>query len=71
MWALGDTVERSDDPDLVAWALQLYERVLPSLAGLESPRTLAFVALGGPAACCAVGRTTNFRANACAMPARR
>ncbi|WP_374414515.1 glycosyltransferase family 4 protein [Novosphingobium colocasiae] len=52
VWALGDTVERSDDPDLVAWALQLYERVLPSLAGLESPRTLAFVALGA----CAVLR---------------
>ena len=49
LWALGHTIELSRDPDLRAWARSWYDRVLPNLAALRSPRTIAFVMLGAAA----------------------
>jgi glycosyltransferase involved in cell wall biosynthesis len=49
LWALGHTIELSRDPDLRAWARSWYDQVLPSLAALASPRTIAFVMLGAAA----------------------
>jgi glycosyltransferase involved in cell wall biosynthesis len=46
LWALGHTIERAPDPALRDWALAWYDRVLPRLAQLDSPRTIAFVMLG-------------------------
>ena len=46
LWALGDTVERHSDPDIQAWAMQLYNQVCEALGNLDSPRTVAFVGLG-------------------------
>jgi len=49
LWALGQTLETSRDPDLRAWARAWYDLALPSLAKLRSPRTVAFVMLGAAA----------------------
>jgi glycosyltransferase involved in cell wall biosynthesis len=49
LWALGQTLETSRDPDLRAWARGWYDIALPSLAKLRSPRTVAFVMLGAAA----------------------
>ena len=46
LWSLGQTAELSPNADLRAWALQLYEQVLPSFATIDSPRALAFAMLG-------------------------
>ncbi|QDK31312.1 glycosyltransferase family 4 protein [Sphingomonas sp. IC081] len=53
LWALGQTYESGSDPLLAAWALQLFEQVLPSLAEMGSPRAIAFAMLGA----CAVLRS--------------
>lgn len=53
LWALGQTVECAQDHDLRRWAADLYDRVLPHLATLASPRAIAFTMLGA----CAVLRT--------------
>jgi glycosyltransferase involved in cell wall biosynthesis len=49
LWALGQTLETSRDPDLRAWARRWYDIALPGLAPLRSPRTVAFVMLGAAA----------------------
>lgn len=49
MWALGQTLETSRDPDLRAWARRWYDTALPGLARFRSPRTVAFVMLGAAA----------------------
>lgn len=49
LWALGQTLETSRDPDLRAWARRWYDTALPSLERLRSPRTIAFVMLGAAA----------------------
>ncbi|WP_133366427.1 glycosyltransferase family 4 protein [Qipengyuania sediminis] len=49
LWALGQTIETSRDPDLRAWARMWYDTALPALRGLRSPRTIAFVMLGAAA----------------------
>ena len=46
LWALGQTLETSRDPDLRAWARMWYDTALPHLRDLRSPRTIAFVMLG-------------------------
>jgi Glycosyltransferase len=46
LWALGHTIKHSPNLDVREWALELYERVLPPLGQLTSPRALAFVMLG-------------------------
>ena len=49
LWALGQTLETSRDPDLRAWARRWYDTALPSLNRFRSPRTVAFVMLGAAA----------------------
>ena len=49
LWALGQTLETSRDPDLRAWARQWYDTTLPHLSRLRSPRTIAFLMLGAAA----------------------
>ena len=49
LWALGQTLETSRDPDLRAWARKWYDTALPHLRDLQSPRTIAFVMLGAAA----------------------
>jgi glycosyltransferase involved in cell wall biosynthesis len=49
IWALGRTAQDSDDPDIRAWAIQLYDEALALVARSESPRTTAFVMLGAAA----------------------
>ena len=49
IWALGRTAQDSNDPDIRAWAIQLYDETLPLIAKSESPRTTAFVMLGAAA----------------------
>lgn len=49
LWALGHTIECSNDPDLRGWAWNLYETALPHCAKMESPRTIAFNILGAAA----------------------
>jgi len=46
VWALGQTIETTSDRDLREWAAGLYDRVLPSVTHLGSPRAIAFAALG-------------------------
>jgi hypothetical protein len=46
LWALGTCAGRSRNPDLQAWAAQLFERALESLLESRSPRTWAFTLLG-------------------------
>jgi glycosyltransferase involved in cell wall biosynthesis len=49
LWALGQTLETSRDPDLRAWARRWYDTALPSLSRFRSPRTVAFLMLGAAA----------------------
>ncbi len=49
LWALGQTIENSRDPDLRFWARMWYDTALPHLRDLTSPRTVAFVMLGAAA----------------------
>lgn len=49
LWALGQTVECSRDADLAEWAFGLYRTVLPHVAAMQSPRTIAFAMLGAAA----------------------
>lgn len=46
LWALGHTVEHSALPDLREWALGLFDDVTAAMALLNSPRAMAFAALG-------------------------
>lgn len=46
LWALGQTLETSRDPDLRAWARQWFDTALPHVSKFRSPRTVAFVMLG-------------------------
>jgi len=49
LWALGQTLEMSRDPDLRSWARMWYDRALPTVSRLRSPRTVAFTMLGAAA----------------------
>ncbi len=46
LWALGHTAARSPEPDLRAWAADLFDTVHPIFVRLDSPRTQAFAMLG-------------------------
>jgi hypothetical protein len=46
LWALGTCIGRSGQRDLQMWATQLFEKALPSLVELKSPRGWAFTLLG-------------------------
>lgn len=49
LFALGQTIETSRDPDLRVWARMWYDTALPALRAFRSPRTIAFVMLGAAA----------------------
>lgn len=49
LWALGHTVEHSHDTDLRRWALRWFDDTAPALAGMGSPRAVAFTMLGAAA----------------------
>lgn len=49
LWALGHTVENAPDPDLAAWARSWFDKALPALGALQSPRAIAFSMLGAAA----------------------
>jgi glycosyltransferase involved in cell wall biosynthesis len=49
IWALGHTTECAPDPDMRDWARNLYERALPQLGDISSPRAVAFQILGAAA----------------------
>lgn len=63
VWALGQTWERAADRELGVWALRLFEEVQPSIAGMGSPRAIAFVMLGA----CAVLRRDPCHASALSL----
>ena len=46
LWALGTCVGRSRRPDLPSWAASCFERALPPIAEMTSPRAWAFGLLG-------------------------
>jgi len=46
LWALGTCVGRSRDAGLQNWAAQLFERALPCVLEMSSPRAWAFTLLG-------------------------
>ena len=46
LWALGTCAGRSQHRHLQAWAAQMFERALPSVLELQSPRTWAYTLLG-------------------------
>jgi glycosyltransferase involved in cell wall biosynthesis len=46
LWALGTCAGRSKHRHLQAWAVQMFERALPSVLELKSPRTWAYTLLG-------------------------
>jgi len=46
LWALGTCVGRSRQRDLQVWAAQLFEKALPPLLDLNTPRSWAFALLG-------------------------
>ena len=46
LWALGTCVGRSQHPDLPAWAALHFQRALPPVAEMTSPRAWAFALLG-------------------------
>jgi len=46
LWALGTCAGRSKHPHLQAWAAQMFERALPAIIDLKSPRTWAYTLLG-------------------------
>ncbi|WP_375289294.1 glycosyltransferase family 4 protein [Qipengyuania sp.] len=49
LWALGQTLETSREPDLRAWARRWYDTALEALATMSSPRARTFVMLGAAA----------------------
>ncbi len=49
IWALGHTAECAPDPDIREWARNLYEKALPRLSDIGSPRAIAFQILGAAA----------------------
>jgi glycosyltransferase involved in cell wall biosynthesis len=49
IWALGHTAYCAPDPDMRDWARNLYERALPQLGDIGSPRAIAFQILGAAA----------------------
>jgi glycosyltransferase involved in cell wall biosynthesis len=46
LWALGTCVGRTNHRDLQTWAAQLFERALPSILDIGSPRAAALTLLG-------------------------
>jgi glycosyltransferase involved in cell wall biosynthesis len=46
LWALGTCVGRSKHQDFQAWSAQLFERALPQVLEMTSPRAWAFALLG-------------------------
>jgi hypothetical protein len=46
LWALGTCAGRSKHRHLQAWAAQMFERALPAVLDLKSPRTWAYALLG-------------------------
>jgi hypothetical protein len=46
IWALGTCVGRCRDAGLQSWAAHLFDRALPAVAQVDSPRTWAFALLG-------------------------
>jgi glycosyltransferase involved in cell wall biosynthesis len=46
LWALGTCVGRSKHQDLQAWAAQLFEKALPPILEMSSPRAWSFALLG-------------------------
>jgi glycosyltransferase involved in cell wall biosynthesis len=46
LWALGTCAGRSKNRHLQAWATQMFERALPGVLDLRSPRTWAYTLLG-------------------------
>lgn len=46
VWALGTCIGRSTDHNLTTWAMNMLERVLPTITSMESPRTWAFALVG-------------------------
>ena len=46
LWALGTCVGRSRRADFQYWSVELFNRALPSIVELSSPRALAFALLG-------------------------
>lgn len=46
IWALGTSIGRSNDRNTITWALNLMEKVLPSVLTMSSPRAWAFALLG-------------------------
>lgn len=49
IWALGQTAHCAPDPDMRDWARNLYEKALPQLSDIGSPRAIAFQVLGAAA----------------------
>lgn len=50
LWALGCTAAASPFADIRQWAMWQFDKTLPALAVLESPRAVAFTMLGAAAA---------------------
>lgn len=46
VWALGTCIGRAADRNTVIWAMSLFEKVLPSVIQMASPRAWAFALLG-------------------------
>ena len=46
VWALGTCIGRSADRNAVTWAMGLFEKVLPTIVSMSSPRSWAFSLLG-------------------------
>ena len=46
IWALGTCIGRSDEQNVLTWAMTLMENVLPSTVEMGSPRSWAFTLLG-------------------------
>ncbi|GAB3991509.1 glycosyltransferase family 4 protein [Spirosoma daeguense] len=46
IWSLGCCIGRAKDQNTVSWAMNLFEKVLPSICEMSSPRSWAFALLG-------------------------
>ncbi len=46
VWALGHTALSATDPKLRQWAVALFDRTVPRLSSITSPRAMAFLVLG-------------------------
>ncbi|QMW00154.1 glycosyltransferase family 4 protein [Spirosoma foliorum] len=46
IWALGTCIGRATDRNTISWAMNLFEKVLPSVVNMPSPRSWAFALLG-------------------------